>query len=55
MALYKDLQLLKEELKKLEDDKPGNMFGHWAKSLKTKSIKGKIMDIENKLQRKKKN
>ena len=52
MKIRKELELLKEELKRLEEGQPGNWLGHWAKSLKIESTKRKIKSIENKLIRK---
>lgn len=53
MALYRELQLLREELKKVESDEPGNWLGHWAKSIRMKNLKLKISDIELKLLKRK--
>lgn len=57
MAAYKLLKALKASLKKIEDNdkKPGNWLGHWARSLKIKSIKHRIEEIEHELEVKHKN
>jgi hypothetical protein len=54
MAAYKLLKDLKESLKKVEESRPGNWLGHWAKSIRMKSIKHRICEIEDDLKNRKK-
>lgn len=53
MAAYKLLKGLKESLKKVEEAHPHNWLGKWAKSIKVKSIKHRICEIENDLKSRK--
>ena len=53
MAAYKLLKDLKKSLKETEEMVPVNWLGKWYKSVRTKSIKDKIEQIENELQCKK--
>lgn len=53
MAAYKLLKDLKKSLKETEEMVPVNWLGKWYKSVRTKSIKDKIDEIENDLKDKK--
>ena len=53
MAAYKLLKDLRSSLKRTEELKPHSWFGKWFKSMKTKSIKHRIEEIECDLKNKK--
>ena len=53
MAAYKLLKDLKDQLKEVEAMVPVNWLGKWAKSVRTKSIKNRIEEIENDLKERK--
>lgn len=49
MEIQEQIKELQLKLKKVEDGKPGNWLGHWAKSLVLKKIKAEISDLEKQL------
>ena len=53
MAAYKLLKDLKKNLKETEEMVPVNWLGKWYKSVRTKSIKDRIQEIESELKDKK--
>ena len=53
MAAYKLLKGLKQSLKRVEETKPDNWLGKWAKQVKMKSIKHRIDELETRLNKKK--
>jgi len=53
MALYKKLNILKEELVYWEKYEPVNNMGKWSRSVKLESINKKIQKIQDELKKRK--
>ena len=49
MALFKELNELKEKLKYYEEMIPVNNMGKWSRSVAIESYKKKIVELQNKI------